>query len=161
MTLASRLRAHGVRMTSQRKVIVDALVQLEGFPTAADVFGVASSLQPSLSKATVYNALQAFSATGEIRQIGGKGETTRYAMSDHGAKVLVRSLDGVLLDQNEDTDLPIERVEITYIVSVIMRPPEPVIDLQDTPVLDSGRRSRPSDPVFARTGQVVSNTTEI
>lgn len=142
-------------MTRQRKVIVDALDELDGFPTAAQVFEVASALQPSLSKATVYNALQAFSATGEIRQLGGKGETTRYAVADHGVKVLVRSLDGVLLDQNEDTDLPIERVEITYVVAATMGA-QPIIDLVAQPCGAPERRSRPTDPVFTRTRQALN-----
>ncbi|MCP5025918.1 MAG: hypothetical protein GY929_06495 [Actinomycetia bacterium] len=154
MLLASRLRAHGVRMTRQRKVIVDALDQLDGFPTAAEVFAIASDLQPTLSKATVYNALQAFSATGEIRQLGGKGETTRYAVADHGVKILVRSLDGVLLDQNEDTNLPIERVEITYVTATTAAT-QPVIDLVDQPSPVPERRSRPSDPVFTQSRQVL------
>lgn len=173
MSLPRRLRTHGLRMTGQRLTIAQSLERLGGFPTAHEVLADAGAHRPGISKATVYNALTAFAASGEIRQIGGKGERSRYAVSDAGVTTTVMSRDGFMLDEAEAADLPIERVQITYIVAKDVRPvstdispvstdagptgtdirPEAMIEAPPTsqPQIDlrpRGRTSRPTDPVF-------------
>ena len=134
-----RLRSHGIRMTRQRCVVAEALEQLEGFPTVEEVYESAVDRLPDLSRATVYNSLQTFAATGEVRQIGGSGALLRYALADSGVEIFVRCLDGRVL-RTDDLDLPIEKVQITYIVRC---------DHDEAEVDQRADRSRASDPVIA------------
>ncbi|MCP3909925.1 MAG: hypothetical protein GY713_03125 [Actinomycetia bacterium] len=168
-----RLRSHGIRMTRQRCVVAEALEALEGFPTVEEVYDTAVSRLPDLSRATVYNSLQTFAATGEVRQIGGAGALLRYALADSGVEVYVRCLDGRLL-RSDDLDLPIEKVQITYVVrcdhdeadvahqrSEMPGSVDPVVaDLRTppvptpTPAVAPGfaGRARPTDPVYRPRG---------
>lgn len=162
-----RLRSHGIRMTRQRCVVAEALEALEGFPTVEEVYSAAVSRLPDLSRATVYNSLQTFAATGEVRQIGGSGALLRYALADSGVEIFVRCLDGRVL-RTDDLDLPIEKVQITYVVrcdhddaDISQRREMPtsadevVADLRLPPPLPAptfGSRARPTDPVYRPRG---------
>ncbi|MCP5027805.1 MAG: transcriptional repressor [Actinomycetia bacterium] len=162
-----RLRSHGIRMTRQRCVVAEALEALEGFPTVEEVYASAVDRLPDLSRATVYNSLQTFAATGEVRQIGGAGALLRYALADSGVEIFVRCLDGRVL-RTDDLDLPIEKVQITYVVrcdhdeaevaqrsEVPTSPDQVVADLRTSapvPAPAFGSRARPTDPVYRPRG---------
>jgi Fe2+ or Zn2+ uptake regulation protein len=62
---------HRTRNTGQRKAILSALRGLRGHPTAAEVFAHvrAQGEYPFLSLATVYRALQALVAQGEVLEL--------------------------------------------------------------------------------------------
>ncbi len=166
-----RLRSHGIRMTRQRCVVAEVLEAIGGFPTVEEVYASAVDRLPDLSRATVYNSLQTFAATGEVRQIGGSGALLRYALAGSGVEIFVRCLDGRVL-RTDDLDLPIEKVQITYVVrcdhdheEVADRRETPdfadpvVADLRTPPPMPIpapapafGSRARPSDPVYRPRG---------
>lgn len=53
-----KLRMQGGRMTSQRKMILETLEDLEGHPTAEELFAVASRRDANLNLSTVYRTLR-------------------------------------------------------------------------------------------------------
>lgn len=80
------LSKHGVKPTPQRMVIAEYLMGTHSHPTADDVFqAVKEKLPVSLSRATVYNTLNAFVAAGVIQEVTTEAGRVRYDanMSDH------------------------------------------------------------------------------
>lgn len=77
--LISHLRDAGLRVTPQRLVIYEALVQDKHHPTAQGLFEELQSRLPSLSQATVYNTLETMVEMGLVRELGTAGDgTVRY-----------------------------------------------------------------------------------
>ena len=73
-----RLRAHGLRITSQRRAILASFADGDsGHLTAEEVFERASAELPELARATVYNTLSEFVRVGLLRTVEGLG-TQRY-----------------------------------------------------------------------------------
>jgi Fe2+ or Zn2+ uptake regulation protein len=73
-TSASRLREHGLRVTSQRRAILDAFGEREvGHLSADDVHERVGGELPELARATVYNTLNEFVRAGLVRRIDGFG----------------------------------------------------------------------------------------
>ncbi len=152
MDLVSRLRARGVRMTRQRVQVADVRVELGGYPSVREVVQALCECDNLISSATVYNSLQAFTASGEVIQLIGNGDLMRFGVSGAGMTSIYVSEKGYLLDPGMVLGKPIERVHITYVVG---EPPpqnciasesgeEPPVDCSDEPAAVS----RPTDPVY-------------
>ncbi len=89
----------GVRCTNQRRAVFEELVSLDTHPTADELFEVVRRRMPSISLATVYNALGVFADHGLCRRIPGARSLggCRYDadVSDH---VHVCLTDGTMRD---------------------------------------------------------------
>jgi Fur family transcriptional regulator, peroxide stress response regulator len=73
------LTKKGVKLTSQRLVITDYLMQTHDHPTADEILAaVAEKLPMALSRATVYNTLNALVEAGVIREVLTEPGRTRY-----------------------------------------------------------------------------------
>ena len=73
-TPATRLREHGLRVTSQRRAILDAFGdRAKGHLSADEVHESVSGELPELARATVYNTLNEFVRAGLLRRIEGFG----------------------------------------------------------------------------------------
>jgi len=77
---------NGLRMTKQRKVVYDVLIEKRDHPTAQDVFERAQKKLSSVSLATIYNCLEALVKHDIVRQVNIDREPSRYCpnLSDHG-----------------------------------------------------------------------------
>jgi Fe2+ or Zn2+ uptake regulation protein len=74
--VADALRASGYRVTSQRIVIHDALVDLGRHATAEDVRAAVATRLPNVSLPTVYAGLEALEDSGLVRRVAtGQGPT--------------------------------------------------------------------------------------
>ncbi len=71
---AHKLKEAGLRLTPQRLLIYQTLLQSKQHPTAQDLFEKTKGQLPSLSQATVYNTLQALVRAGLIQEIGEAGD---------------------------------------------------------------------------------------
>jgi Fur family transcriptional regulator, peroxide stress response regulator len=60
---------HNLRCTRQREVLYEALAATKSHPTADELFQSVKAKDESLSLATVYNTLEAFSEVGLVRRI--------------------------------------------------------------------------------------------
>jgi Fe2+ or Zn2+ uptake regulation protein len=97
---------HGLRCTRQREHIYQALKHTRCHPTADELFNMVAAgngVDPCLSLATVYNALEAFTACGLVRRIPcptGSG-ACRYD-ADTSEHVHLAMQDGQLVDVPRD-----------------------------------------------------------
>ena len=97
------LLAKGVKPTPQRVVITEYILSTESHPTADDVLAaVANKLPVSLSRATVYNTLNALVQAGVIQEVFTEPGRTRYDAntSEHHHFVDVKS--GHILDISKE-----------------------------------------------------------
>ncbi|MBM4437961.1 MAG: transcriptional repressor [Actinobacteria bacterium] len=67
------LRRSHYRLTTQRRLVCEALSELAGHPTAYEVYARVTPRAPSLSLATVYATLRALTQTGAIFDLGSAG----------------------------------------------------------------------------------------
>lgn len=67
-TSSALLRSHGLRVTPQRSVVVDALMTLS-HPDAETVFRYVRRQRPTVSLATVYNALDKLREAGLVAMV--------------------------------------------------------------------------------------------
>jgi len=63
-----------VRLTPQRRAVLDAVERQHGSFTVVQVYDRARRREPSLGLATVYRTIELLRTTGSIRQLTGAGE---------------------------------------------------------------------------------------
>lgn len=73
-----RCREAGLRLTLQRRAVLEALVAMETHPTAEELYQQVHERLPGLSRATVFRILDQFSASGIIGKACHPGRGTRY-----------------------------------------------------------------------------------
>ena len=85
-------RRHGLSMTVQRRVILEALVGREDHPTTDLIFAEVRERLPGLSRTTVYRALETLVQVGAARKVCHPGSATRFEvkMSRHHHLVCLR-----------------------------------------------------------------------
>lgn len=76
--LARVCRAHGVPVTTQRRVVLAALAARTDHPTADDIYEAVHASLPALSRTTVYRVLEAFVAMGLVRRVSGREARARF-----------------------------------------------------------------------------------
>ena len=81
--LLERLRAHGWRMTSQRRVVAEVLDGDHIHLTADEVHARATERLPEISRATVYNTLGELVLLGEVIEVATDGRAKRYDPNAH------------------------------------------------------------------------------
>lgn len=72
------LKRGGYRITEQRRAVCEYLGQTQTHPTPSQVYAAVSASQPEISRATVYNTLNALRDLGAIMEISVGGEHTHY-----------------------------------------------------------------------------------
>jgi Fur family peroxide stress response transcriptional regulator len=77
-TLIDALRRAGHRITPQRRAICQYLATVTGHPSPSEVYAGVSAVTPTISRATVYNTLNALAAAGALLQIDLGDEHTHY-----------------------------------------------------------------------------------
>ncbi|MER5762550.1 Fur family transcriptional regulator [Streptomyces sp. NPDC002082] len=76
--LLERLRERNWRMTSQRRVVAEALGGEHVHLTADEVHARAARQLPEISRATVYNTLGELVSLGEVVEVSAHGRAKRY-----------------------------------------------------------------------------------
>ena len=71
-------RRQGIRMTQQRRVILEALAGRDDHPTADMLYEEVQALLPDVSKTTVYRTLDMLVSIGVARNVCHPGSTTRF-----------------------------------------------------------------------------------
>ena len=72
------LRNGGYRITDQRRAVCNYLAHTESHPTPSEVYAQVSENHPEISRATVYNTLNALRDLGAIVEISVGGDHTHY-----------------------------------------------------------------------------------
>ncbi|MFD3328048.1 Fur family transcriptional regulator [Streptomyces sp. NPDC058701] len=81
--LLERLRRRGWRMTSQRRVVVEALDGDHVHLTADEVHARAARRLPEIARATVYNTLGELVLLGEVVEVSVHGRAKRFDPNAH------------------------------------------------------------------------------
>ena len=81
--LVDRLRAKGLQLTAQRRAIAEALDGANRHLSPDELLVQARARMPEIGRATVYKALTAFTATGEVRQVQFDDGPTLYDPNAH------------------------------------------------------------------------------
>ena len=68
-TLLSRFRQNGLRITPQRRVILELLVDDDTHPTVEQVYRRVLAVMPDVSRTTVYNTFRELIDLGELRPV--------------------------------------------------------------------------------------------
>ena len=72
----SALKLSGRRITEQRRIICDYLANCRSHPTASRIYAELATVHPEISRATVYNTLNALQELGALVEISfGDGHT--------------------------------------------------------------------------------------
>ena len=66
------------RMTKQRRVVYDVLLDQRDHPTAQEVYSRAKRRMPGISLATVYNCLDTMAQAGVVKQVNVARDATRF-----------------------------------------------------------------------------------
>lgn len=77
-TLLDALRHAGHRITPQRRAVCQYLATINSHPTPSEVYAGVTALSPEISRATVYNTLNALERAGALVQIDLGDEHTHY-----------------------------------------------------------------------------------
>jgi Fur family ferric uptake transcriptional regulator len=81
-TLLERLRARGIRLTAQRRVVAQVLQGDNVHLTADEIHDRARRELPEISRATVYNSLHDFVQLGEVGEVN-HGRAVRFDPNAH------------------------------------------------------------------------------
>jgi Fe2+ or Zn2+ uptake regulation protein len=107
MNLADALHARGLRATSQRLVLHDALVGLNRHVTAEQVRDAVAGRLPGVSLPTVYATLELFEQLGIVRRVNGGGGTLLWdTRADTHHHMICRNCGRI---EDIDTPLDLER----------------------------------------------------
>ena len=74
----SLVRNAGVRMTQQRRAVLETVLNSHDHPTAAVIFERTKNLLPGISLATVYNCLETLSQAGIINHLNFDNGPSRF-----------------------------------------------------------------------------------
>ncbi len=77
--ILNQFRENGLRVTPQRRLIVEILLETHTHPTVDDLYQEVKKVMPEISLATVYHTLHELVDLGALRQVEGlAGERMRY-----------------------------------------------------------------------------------
>lgn len=99
------LKTGGYRITDQRRAVCDFLARTPTHPTPSDVYAQVSAGHPEISRATVYNTLNALRDLGAIVEISAGGDHTHYDTNPEPHVNLVCLRCGEVVDYEGDVPL--------------------------------------------------------
>lgn len=79
--LRKKLKAHGYKMTPQRKEILKIFEEQEGHMSAEDVYGFLRAQESEIGLATVYRTLELLSALGLLVRVDFGDGCARYELN--------------------------------------------------------------------------------
>ncbi len=109
MSCTITLKAKGLKLTPQRRLILDIIHDTHSHLTAEDILNYVQSRAPGVNKSTVYRTLELLEELGCVfkSEIGNKF-IYHHAEEGHHHHLVCRSC-GRSIECNEDLLLPIER----------------------------------------------------
>jgi Fe2+ or Zn2+ uptake regulation protein len=125
-TLLNLFRQNGLKITPQRRVILDLLVKDDSHPTVDEIYQHVLSVMPDVSRTTVYNTLRELVALGELTEVhdlseGGLRYDTDTSHHHHLFCVRCHALIDIdhdfgdlVLQPEESSGYQIERHQVTF-----------------------------------------------
>jgi Fur family transcriptional regulator, peroxide stress response regulator len=125
-TLLDQFREHGLRITPQRRVILELLVDDDSHPTAEEVYERVRAIMPDVSRTTVYSTLHELSDLGELTPVrdfntsGQRYDTNSathhhlYCVTCHSLIDIERDFEGMALSPEEAPGYQILSRQVTF-----------------------------------------------
>ena len=109
MSCAITLRAKGLKLTPQRRLILDVIHEARGHLSAEEILNHVQTRVPGVNKSTIYRTLELLEELGCVFkiEIGGRF-IYHHAEEGHHHHLVCRTC-GKNIDCNEDLFLPVER----------------------------------------------------
>lgn len=104
------LRAGGLRLTRQRRLILEYLTSIDSHPSARQLFAWAGQRDPSLSLATVYNTLGILVQLGLLKLIEFESLDNRYDINTTPHINLICTVCGEIQDWEEYVTAPLDSI---------------------------------------------------
>jgi Fur family peroxide stress response transcriptional regulator len=95
-------RRRGLPLTTQRRVILEELLDRRDHPTADQIFETVRERLPSLSRTTVYRVLEALVDVGAARRVLHPDAVARFDPVTHRHHHLVCERCGALVDLDDE-----------------------------------------------------------
>ncbi|MCZ2203920.1 Fur family transcriptional regulator [Bartonella sp. A05] len=76
------LRAAGLRVTRQRRIILDVLTDTDDHPNAFEIFQRVNEIDPNISLSTVYRTMKTLEENGTIHRHAFSGGPSRFEQAD-------------------------------------------------------------------------------
>jgi Fur family ferric uptake transcriptional regulator len=109
MSCLATFKAKGLRLTPQRRLVVDALHSTEAHLTAEQIITYVQARMPGVNKSTVYRTLQILEEAGGVYKSElGDQFIYHHAEEGHHHHLVCRKC-GRTIDCAEDVFLPVER----------------------------------------------------
>ncbi len=109
MSCATTLREKGLKLTSQRRLILDIVHDSGGHLTAEEILDYVQARAPGVNKSTIYRTLELLEELGCVFK-SELGDRFIYHHAEEGHHHhLVCQTCGKSIDCNEDLFLPVER----------------------------------------------------
>ena len=102
-TLVDRMRARGVRITEQRRVIADLLDDADDHLDAESIYRLASARDPRIHRATVYRTMEILVDLNLVRPLYLNDPTQRFVSATGGHHHLVCAHCGVIIEFDDCT----------------------------------------------------------
>jgi Fe2+ or Zn2+ uptake regulation protein len=124
--LLERFRQNGLKITPQRRVILELLAQGNSHPTADEIYQRVLSVMPEVSRTTVYNTLRELIALGEVTEVQDLSEgRLRYdtdtsvhhhlfCMNCHALVDIHHDFEGLALPPEDASGYQIVRHQVTF-----------------------------------------------
>jgi Fur family transcriptional regulator, peroxide stress response regulator len=111
-TLESLCRSKGVPCTSQRRVILQAVLQRDDHPTVDEVLESVRRRVPGISRTTVYRVLDTLAEWGVIRRLHHAGVAARFDGESHRHHHLVCNKCHKVVDVH---DVKLDRLSVSHV----------------------------------------------
>jgi Fur family ferric uptake transcriptional regulator len=82
--LVDELKSHGIRVTPQRAMILDAIETMPGHFTAENIYAVVQKTSAYVNIATVYRTLELLTELDMVTESDMGSEAMHYALRSHG-----------------------------------------------------------------------------
>ena len=125
-TLFRQLRHNGLRITPQRRVILELLADDDSHPTAEQVYQRVLSIMPDVSRTTVYNTFRELSDLGELTPVlglsdggqrydtNGKAHHHLYCIQCHMLIDIDHDFEGLSLTPEESSGYQLLSRQVTF-----------------------------------------------
>ena len=122
--LEELVQSHGLKMTPQRRAIVECLEAAKHHPTADEIFGVVNNRFPMTSKATVYSTLNLLKEAHLVQEVFEDGVSRFDPNLAHHHHFICRAcgkvedVDDAVVAQLPSPPMPpnvtVEEIEMTF-----------------------------------------------
>ncbi len=126
MGTLEQLRRNGLKITPQRRLILELLFDDKSHPTADEIYRRARAVMPDISRTTVYNTLRELVELGELSPVSTLNEEgIRYdtytgdhhhlfCVRCHALIDILREFEGLELSKGETAGYQIVKRQVTF-----------------------------------------------